>query len=303
MGLKETVGIEVQLVDAAVRGGAGKVDDPRPLTVISPRNGWVHLNLGEVVRYRELLWQLAYRDIAVRYKQTIIGAAWAVLQPFVTMVIFTLLFQALNARPTVSSAPPAVSMYVALLPWQLFAGVLSRSGESLVANPHLITKVYFPRLVIVLAPVLSALFDFAIAFVILIGLMVWFGVIPSIAVLALPLFLVFAVAASFATGIWFAALSAHYRDFRYALPFVIQTGMFITPVVYETGSLNLPRWLEAFYSLNPMVGVVEGFRWALLGSSEPPLMSMAISMGMVAVILFTGLAFFQRLERTFADVV
>ena len=276
-------------------------------TLIRPRRGWVAVNFRELWRFRDLVLQLARREVVVRYKQTVIGALWAVIQPVMTMIVFTTLFKLLGrGMPVAEDTPYAVTTFTALLPWQLFAGALARSSDSLVANQALITKVYFPRLVIPIAPTLSACVDFAIAFLVLIVMMLWFGIVPTTAVLALPLLVLLAIATSLSVSIWFAALTSLYRDFRFVVPFIVQLGMFISPVVYETASLNLEEKVGAWswlYKANPMVGVIEGFRWAMLGKSEPPWGPMGISVVSVAVLLMLGLLFFRRMERTFADLV
>jgi lipopolysaccharide transport system permease protein len=281
---------------------------PDRTVVIQPHRGWVSIDLPELWRYRELIGFLALRDLKARYKQSFLGAAWAVLQPLVTMVVFTLLFGLLLGRedmPTMEGVPYAVSTYCALVPWQLFAAALTASGDSLVANQHLITKVYFPRLVVPLAPILAALVDFVLAFAVLLGMMFAFGVTPGWGALALPLLTLLAVATALAVSLWLSALNALYRDVRHALPFLAQTWMFATPVVYTAASVlkGQPDWVRCVYGLNPMAGVVEGFRWALLGGSTPPWEALATSVVVVAVLLVGGALFFRRMERTFADWV
>ena len=275
---------------------------PAPTLVIKPRPGWHLIDLPELWRYRQLLWILALRDVKVRYKQTFVGVAWAVLQPFMTMVVFTLLFKLMGRVPVAEGVPYAVSTYCALLPWQLFATSLTQSSESLVTNQNLITKVYFPRGIVPIAPIIAGLIDFAIAFGILIAMMVFYGITPSWAVVLLPVFVLMAVITSLSVGLWLSALNALYRDIRYAVPFLVQIGMFISPVVYETAEVIPPAW-RAVYSLNPMVGVVEGFRWALLGHAHPPIIPMLVSTAAVIVICFTGTLYFRRVERTIADKV
>lgn len=272
--------------------------------VIRPRAGWRLVDLREVWRYRELLWILALRDIKVRYKQTFIGVAWAILQPVTKMVIFTTLFRLIGRTPAEQDVayPYAVTLYCALLPWELFANALAQSSESIVLNQQLVTKVYFPRVIVPVAPIVAGLLDFALAFLVLIGMMVYYGITPSWQALMLPLFIAFAVAAALSMGLWLSALNALYRDFRYAMPFLIQIGFFISPVIYETQAIIPPPWRSAF-ALNPMVGVLEGFRWALLGKTEPPLLPMLISAAAVALLLLGGLVYFRRMERLFADRV
>jgi lipopolysaccharide transport system permease protein len=279
-----------------------------PRVVIRARRGWVPIDLGELWRHRELIGFLAMRDLRVRYKQSILGAAWAVIQPLTTMVIFGVLFALLlgtDRMPTMEGVPYAVSTYCALVPWQLFAASLAASGDSLVSNQHLITKVYFPRLVAPIAPILAAGVDFALAFALLLGMMAWYGVAPGWEVLALPLFSLLAVAASLAVSLWLSALNAIYRDVRHTLPFLVQIWMYATPVVYTTASVlsDQPEWVRFAYGLNPMAGVVEGFRWALLGGDSPPWAAVCSSAAVVVVLLVGGAYFFRRMERTFADLV
>ena len=280
----------------------------RDPVVIEPARGWVSLELADLWRHRELIYFLALRDIRVRYKQSLLGAAWAVLQPLLTMVVFTLLFGMLLGRermPTVAGIPYAVSTYCALVPWQLFATSLAFAGDSLVGNQHLIQKVYFPRLVAPIAPILAALLDFAIALGVLLGMLLVSGVGLGPAVLALPLFVLLAVVTALAGSLWLAAANAIYRDVRFATPFLIQLWMFVTPVVYTTESVmkNQPGWVQALYGLNPMAGVTEGFRWALLGAPPPSASLFGSSLVVVCVLLVGGAFFFRRMERSFSDRV
>lgn len=258
------------------------------------------LNLRDLWTYRELLYFLAWRDVKVRYKQTVLGAAWAVLQPMLTMLVFSIIFGRLAGVPS-DGLPYPVFAYCALLPWQLFAHALTESGNSLVANQQLITKVYFPRLVIPISAVLAGLVDFVIAFIVLLGLMFYYGIVPTVAILVLPLFLLLALATALAVGLWLSALNVQYRDVHYTLPFLLQFWFFVTPIAYSS-SLVPARW-RALYGLNPMAGVVEGFRWALLGKAggvEPLVVVSALT---VSAFLVGGLIYFKRMERTFADVV
>jgi len=280
---------------------------PESVVIRAPR-GWVPIDLRELWRYRELIGFLALRDIKVRYKQSLLGMAWAVLQPLTTMVVFTLLFGLLLGSghlPTVEGVPYAVSTYCALVPWQLFATSLTASGGSLVANQHLITKVYFPRLVTPVAPILAALADFAVAFAVLVAMMLAYGVTPGPALLAAPLFVLLTVATSLAAALWLSALNAIYRDVRHALPFLVQLWMFATPVVYTSASVlgDAPGWLRTLYATNPMTGVVEGFRWSLLGAPAPPLRELCASILVVVALLVGGAFAFRRMERTFEDLV
>ncbi len=270
------------------------------VTVIRPAKGWASLNLRDLWEYRELLYFLTWRDIKVRYKQTALGATWAVLQPFLTMIVFTIFFGKLAKVPS-DNLPYPIFCYTALLPWQLFVYALNQSGNSLVGNQQLITKVYFPRLVIPLSALLAGLVDFLVAFAVLLGMMVYYGIWPSMAILTLPLFLLLALATALAVGLWLSALNVEYRDVRYTIPFLTQFWLFATPIAYPS-SLVPERW-RALYGLNPMAGVVEGFRWALLGQefSNGPLL--LVSVVVVIALLISGLLYFRRMERTFADVI
>ena len=269
-------------------------------TTIAPSRGLFHFDLMGVLHYRDLLWLLVKRDIQVRYKQAAIGVLWAVLQPLLTMLLFTVIFGKL-AKLGSDGLPYAVFSFAALLPWNYFAAAITRSGTSLVSNAGLISKVYFPRLIVPLAAVLSPLLDFAISFGILLLMMVWYGITPTWGVLLLPLFLALAVVVAFASCLFLAALNVQYRDVGHALPFLVQIWMYACPVVYSIALVPEKwRWL---YSLNPMVGVIEGFRWALLGKAQPDFGAMAISSAMVVVLLFGGLVYFKRMERMFADVI
>ena len=268
--------------------------------LIQPPAGWVPVNLHEVWEYRELLYFLTWRDIKVRYKQTMIGAAWAIIQPFFMMVVFSLFFGHLAKIPS-DGIPYPIFVYCALLPWQLFAHALGESSNSLVANERLITKVYFPRLVIPIAAVCGGLVDFAISFVVLLGLMAYYGVVPGVAIVTLPLFVVLAVLTALAVGLWLSALNVQYRDVRYTLGFLSQVWLFATPVAYPSSLVPVP-W-RALYGLNPMAGVVEGFRWALLGKAEPPGILLGVSTAVVLLILVGGLHYFTRMEEAFADLV
>jgi len=270
-----------------------------PTTVIQPSRGWVALNLRDLWAYRELLYFLVWRDIKVRYKQTVLGAAWAVLQPFFTMVVFSIFFGGLAKVPS-DGIPYPIFAYCALVPWSYFAGSLERAGNSLVGSSHLITKVYFPRLAIPISAVLAGLVDFGIAFVVLLGMMLYYGIAPTAAVLTLPLFLLLAVLTALGVGLWLSALNVQYRDVRYTIPFLTQVWLFLTPIAYPS-SLVPEQW-RALYGLNPMAGVVEGFRWALLGK-DPPGPLLVVSTVVVVLLLIGGLYYFRRMEKTFADVV
>lgn len=270
------------------------------VTLIQPSRGLVSLKLAELWEYRELLYFLTWRDIKVRYKQTAIGAAWAIIQPFFAMVVFSIFFGQLAKIPS-DGIPYPIFTYCALLPWQLFAHALNESSNSLVANQGLITKVYFPRLVIPVAPVLAGLVDFGIAFLVMIGMMLYYGIMPTLAVLTIPLFLILAVATALSVGLWLSALNVEYRDVRYTIPFLTQFWLFATPVAYS--SSLVPESWRALYGLNPMAGVVEGFRWALLGKAEGPGTLLVVSVMVVIILFIGGLYYFRRMEKTFADVV
>jgi len=271
-----------------------------PTIVIRPSKGWVPLKLKELWEYRELLYFLVWRDIKVRYKQTVLGAAWAIIQPFFTMVVFSIFFGRLAGIPS-DGVPYPIFAYCALLPWQLFSHAMVESGNSLVANQNLITKVYFPRLVIPMAPVLAGLVDFGIAFLVLLGMMVYYGMAPTMAVVTLPLFILLAVATALAVGLWLSAMNVQYRDVRYTIPFLTQFWLFITPIAYP--SSLVPEGWRVLYGLNPMAGVVEGFRWALLGTENAPGPMLAVSVAVVVALLIGGLYYFRRMEKSFADVV
>jgi lipopolysaccharide transport system permease protein len=271
-----------------------------PVSTLRPSSGWIRLNLGELWDYRELLYFLVWRDIKVRYKQTALGAAWAILQPTLTMLVFSIFFGRFAKMPS-DGVPYPVFVLAALLPWQLFSFALTESSNSLVASQNLITKVYFPRLVIPIAAVLAALVDFAIAFAVLLILMVWYGIYPTSAIVFLPVFLLLALTTALAVGLWLSALNVKYRDVRYTIPFLAQFWMFATPVAYPSSIVPEP-W-RTLFGLNPMAGVVEGFRWALLGKSTGSGPLLIVSVLAVLVLLVTGLRYFRKTEATFADVV
>jgi len=269
-------------------------------TFIRPATSWTSLGLRELWEYRELLFFLTWRDIKVRYKQTALGAAWAIIQPVFMMLVFSLFFGRLAGMPS-DGIPYPVFTFCALLPWQLFAHSLAESSNSLVANERLITKVYFPRLVVPIAAVLGGLVDFGIAFVILLGMMVYFGIVPGLAALALPGLILLAMLTALAVGLWLSALNVQYRDVRYTINFLIQFWLFATPVAYP--SSIVPAAWRPLYGLNPMAGVVEGFRWALLGKAEPPGTMLWVSVAVVIALLIGGLYYFRSMEQEFADVV
>lgn len=271
-----------------------------PLFIYEPTHGWPSLRLGELWQYRELLYFLTWRDIKIRYKQTALGVAWAVLQPLITMIIFSVIFGQLAKLPS-DGIPYPVFSFVALLPWGLFSGSLQRAGTSLVANANLITKVYFPRLVIPLSAVAAGLVDFLISFVVLLGLMLFYRIMPTWMILTIPLFVLLAILTALAVSLWLAALNVQYRDVQHMIPFLIQVWMYASPVAYSAGLIPTGPW-RLIYGLNPLAGVIQGFRWALLGGN-PPDELLAISVAMVLLFLVGGLFYFRWMERTFADVV
>lgn len=290
--------------DTAVLPKAASVQPSAPTVVIRPSRGWASLQLAALWQYRELLYFLVWRDVKVRYKQTVLGVLWIILQPVVSMVVFSALFGGLLDVPS-GGVPYPIFLYSALLPWNYFSGSLTRSSASVVSSANLIRKVYFPRLVIPISGVLSGLVDFAVAFSVLAALMLFYRVAPTPAVLLLPAFILLAMATSLGFGLWLSALNVRFRDVGYLVPFLVQIWMYLTPVIYPV--TLIPERLRWLLALNPMTGVVEGFRWALLGAqledATPPgglfYASIAIALG----VLVSGLIFFRRTERTFADVI
>ena len=274
-----------------------------PTTIyIKPSKGFAALNLRDMWIYRELIYFMIWREIKVRYKQTMLGAAWAIIQPVLTMVVFTFLFGRIAKLPTDGNVPYPIFSYTALLPWGLFVAALNQASRSLTSNQNMVSKIYFPRLVLPLASVLSGLIDFIIAFMILIGLMIYYHIAPSINVLwALPLFLVLTIITALGVALWLSAINVQYRDVNYALPFMTQFWLFATPVAYSS-SLISEKW-RLVYSLNPMAGVVNGFRWALLGVGNGPDAGLWISVGIALIILISGLFYFRNMEKTFADTI
>jgi len=267
---------------------------------IAPSRGWVSLKFGELWEYRELLYFLIWRDIKVRYKQTVLGASWAIIQPLFTMVVFSLFFGQLGKMPS-DGIPYPIFSFAALVPWTFFANGLNQSSNSLVGSSNLITKVYFPRLIVPLAAVLSGVVDFAVSFAVLLVMMFFFGIVPTLNFLWLPLLLLLAFIASLGIGLWFSALNVEFRDVRYLITFVTQLWLFATPIAYPSSMLPQP-W-RTLYGLNPMAGVVEGFRWALLGTNTAPGPIIAVSSTVAIIVLITGAFYFRRMERTFADLV
>lgn len=270
------------------------------ILVIEPSRGWISLGLAELWRYRELIYFFIWRDIKVRYKQTILGGAWAIIQPFFTMLIFSIFFGRLAKIPS-DSLPYPIFTYTALVPWQFFANGLTQSSTSLVLGSNLVQKVYFPRLAFPLSKVLSGIVDFVLAFLMLIAMMAHYHIAPTRHVVWLPFFLLVALTASLGVSIWFSAMHVQFRDVQYAVPFIVQVWMYATPIAYPSSLLSEP-W-RTVYAINPMVGVVEGFRWALLGSSTAPGPMVFVSFLVSVAILISGTFYFRRFEKTFADVV
>ena len=271
-----------------------------PVRVIEPSRGWVAFDFKELWDYRELLYFLIWRDVKVKYKQTIIGAGWAILQPLITMIVFTLVFKKIADIPS-DNIPYPIFAYTALLPWNLFSGGLNRSTVSLVAQANLISKVYFPRMIVPLSATISGVVDFAIAFIILVGMMFWYGIVPTAAILSLPLFITIALVGALSVGLWLSALNVRYHDVGHAIPFLVQIWMFASPIAYPVSAL--PEKWRLLYSLNPLTGVIEGFRWAMLGKERPDFVVIAVSAIMIIALLFSGIAYFKRTERTFADLI
>lgn len=274
--------------------------DAVPVTIIEPQPKWAPLRLRELWAYRELLYFLVWRDLKVRYKQTVLGASWAIIQPFFTMVVFSLFFGKLAGMPS-DGIPYPLFSFAALVPWTYFANSLSLSANSLVQNRHLITKVYFPRLVIPVASVLSGIVDFLLASLVLFGIMIYYGIPPGPGVLWLPPLLLLAMVTALGAGLWLSALNVHYRDVQYVVPFLVQFWLFLTPIAYPSSLLAEP-W-RTIYGLNPMVGVTEGFRWALLGADTAPGIMLPVSAVAALALLTGGLFYFRRMEKSFADTV
>ena len=273
---------------------------PTHTIIIEPgraeKNYW-----SDLWRYRELFEVLARRDIAVRYKQTLIGVAWAVIRPVITMVIFTIIFGRVAKLPSEGSAPYALMVFAGMLPWTFFSSALSEASNSLVANSNLISKVYFPRLIVPTATVVVAFIDFLISFGIMVVMMVWFRFWPGFNILLLPVLVVVAFLAALGPGLWITALNVKYRDFRYVIPFLVQFGLYVSPVGFS--SSVIPEQWRLLYSLNPMVGVIDGFRWCLLGQSQITWPSFGLSLGVTILFLFLGISKFRKMEKTFADLI
>ena len=272
---------------------------PVPTLVIRPPRKWVPVDLRELWEYRELIAAFTMRDVRLRYKQTGLGIAWAVLQPLLTVVVFTIFFGGLAHLPT-DGFPYPLFYISGLIAWNLFSDGLTRSTTSMVTNSNIMTKVYFPRMVVPLASIISPLMDFAVSFILVLAIMAYYGFVPTINLIFLPLFLLLALASSLGVGLWLSALNVRYRDFQYTVPFLIQIGMFVSPLVYPASIV--PKSLQIWYGLNPMAGVIEGFRWALLGDGTPSAMIL-VSVGMVILILVSGMFYFRRMEQYYADIV
>lgn len=271
-----------------------------PCVRIEPSRGWPSLGLDELWNYRELIYILTWRDIKVRYKQTVLGAAWAIIQPFFTMVIFSLFFGHLAKMPS-DSLPYPIFAYAALVPWNFFANGLILSSTSLVTGSNLLKKVYFPRLALPISKVLAGFVDFVLAFAVLLLMMLYYGIVPTANVFWLPFFLFLALITSLGVSLWFSAMHVQFRDVQYAIPFLVQAWLFATPIAYPSSLLSEP-W-RTIYGINPMVGVVEGFRWALLGTDTAPGPVIFVSFLVAVILLVGGTFYFRRLEKTFADVV
>lgn len=271
-----------------------------PVIRIEPSKGWVSLKLKELLEYRELLYFLCWRDIKIRYKQTVLGVGWAILQPFFTMLVFSLFFGRLAKIPS-DGIPYPIFSYAALVPWNFFANGLNQASNSLVNNSNLLKKVYFPRLAIPISTVLAGVVDFLLAFLMLIGMMFYFGIVPTINICWLPLFLLLALTTSLGVSLWLSAMNVEFRDVRYIIPFLVQFWFFATPIAYPS-SLLTKQW-QTMYGLNPMVGVVEGFRWALLGTKTSPGPVIFVSSMVSLLLLVSGALYFRRMEKTFADII
>ncbi len=270
------------------------------IKVIKKRHGLIGVDFGELWRYRELFWFLALRDILVRYKQAVIGITWSILQPLFTMVVFSVIFGSLAKLPS-DGVPYPLLIFAALRPWQFFAQSMSSSSQSIVGSASIISKVYFPRLIIPTSAVISGTIDFCISSVIFIGMMVWYQIVPTANIIYLPLFLILAFIAALGVGLWLSALNAEFRDVIYVVPFLVQAGQYISPVAYS--SSIIPEQWKLLYSLNPMAGVIDGFRWSLLGTATPNWTGVIVSSMSVLVIFIGGLLYFRKMERTFADVI
>lgn len=301
--------VQELMTDIAIERQPEAISTPPPGTTpkpayhlrIEPSRGWVSLKLRELWEYRELLYFLTWRDVKVRYKQTVLGAAWAIIQPFFTMVVFSLFFGNLAKIPS-DGIPYPIFSYAALVPWTFFANGMSQSSNSLVGAANLIKKIYFPRLVIPISAVISGVVDFALAFLVLLGMMLVYGIVPTINVIFLPLLLLLAFVTALGVGMWLSAMNVQFRDVRYTVPFLTQFWMFATPIAYPS-SLIENDLLRTIYGINPMTGVIEGFRWALLDTNTAPGPMIIVSSLAAVALLVSGAYYFRRMEKTFADVV
>lgn len=271
-----------------------------PRTRREASKGWAPPKLGELWAFRELLYFFAWRDIKVRYKQTVLGVLWAIIQPFLTMVIFSLFFGRLGNVPS-DGVPYPVFSYTGLVPWTFFANALAQASNSLVVNANMVKKIYFPRLALPIATVLAGVVDFVLAFIVLLGIMFYYRIVPTINIIWLPFFALLAFVTSIGVSLWLSAMNVQFRDVRYTIPFLTQTWLFLTPIAYPSSSIPQP-W-QTLYALNPMVGVVDGFRWALLGTNTPPGAMTAVSSLVAVALLISGAFYFRRLEQSFADVL
>jgi len=286
---------------AGVAGSGHTSAASEHVIVLEPNSAERHY-WRDIWAYRELFIILAWRDVAVRYKQTIVGAAWAIIRPFLTMVVFTVIFGKVADLPSDGDVPYALMVYAGMLPWYLFSGILSEASNSIVANTNLVGKVYFPRLIIPGSSAVVALVDFVISFAILIGLMLWYGFVPNWQIVFLPMFIVLGIAASLGPALWITALNVKYRDFRYIIPFIVQFGLYVSPVGFS--SAVIPEVWRFWYSLNPVVGVIDGFRWCLLGGESQLYMpGFLLSLGVVGFFLWYGVRYFRRTEKTFSDIL
>jgi lipopolysaccharide transport system permease protein len=273
---------------------------PLPKIVIEPSKGWVPVKISELIEYRDLFYFFTWRDLKVRYKQTILGVFWAILQPFITMVIFSLFFGRLANMPS-DGLPYPIFSYAALVPWTFFANGVTQASNSLVQNSNMIKKIYFPRLIMPTSAVLGGLIDFALAFLVLLGMMLFYHIYPTINVIWLPLFMLLAIITAIGVSLWFSAMNVLFRDVRYIVPFLMQVWLFLTPIAYP--SSLVPEKYQPLYGLNPMAGVVEGFRWALLGTDTFPGPLLLVSFLVAVIFLVTGVYYFRRMEKSFADVI
>lgn len=285
--------------DYGMEGGPSKKNMRSP-TVVIKSGRWFSFKFKEFWDYRELLYFFVWKDIKVRYKQTMIGAAWAVIQPFFTMVVFSIIFGKFVKIPS-EGLPYPIFAYCALVPWTYFANSLNKTTNTMVAQQGVITKVYFPKLILPISAVLSGLPDFFISFSVLVAMMFFYGIMPSVNIIFLPLFTLMAMVTALAVGLWASAVNAIYRDVSYVVPFLVQFWLFASPVAYSTSLI--PENLRVFYGLNPMAGVIEGFRWALLGKGEAPGLTLVVSMVVIFLILFGGILYFRRMEGTIADKI